>query len=87
MTVIYPAMPAAQPPESDQHLKGGMPSVADGPPQKNAASLAKALAEIEPILAAIREAMAFRFCDPACASKAMATFVDCRQGNLQCDGV
>ena len=67
VTVIYPAMPAAQPPESDQHLKGGMPSVADGPPQKNAASLAKALAEIEPIVAAIREAIAFRFDGPASA--------------------
>ena len=67
VTVIYSAMPAVQRAESDQHLKGGMPSVADGPPQKNAASLAKALAEIEPILAAIREAIAFKFDGPASA--------------------
>ena len=44
-----------------------MPSVAEGPPEQNAASLAKALAEIEPILAAIREAIAFRFDGPAMA--------------------
>ena len=67
VTVIYSAMPAVQRAESDQHLKDGMPSAADGPLQKNATSLAKALAEIEPILAAIREAIAFRFDGPASA--------------------
>ena len=65
MTVIYSATHVGQRPESRQYLNDEMPSVAEGPPQQNAASLAKALAEIEPILAAIREAIAFRFDGPA----------------------
>ena len=66
-TLSYSATHAGQCPESSQYLSDGMPSVAEYSPQQNAASLAKALAEIEPILAAIREAIAFRFDGPASA--------------------
>ena len=65
VTVIYSAMPAVQRTESNPYLSDETPTVAKGLPQQNAASLAKALAEIEPILAAIREAMAFTFDPPA----------------------
>ena len=60
--------------ESRHPLNGGKPS-ADDPTQRNAASLAKTLSELEPILAAIHTAMASRLDAPAVANGWQRLFV------------